>query len=147
MLREIELVGKVRFKDNGNGTVTDLETHLMWKQSDSFQDLSKWLNWNEGNTYIRELNTKKFAGFQDWRLPSLEEAEGLYDEEWSVRDLDRFEIHIPSSFSPGGGHTTWTSEIRPHNGAVIFYYRYGHANINNKDDISKDSVRAVREAG
>ena len=119
----------------------------MWKQSDSFQDLSKWLNWNEGNTYIRELNTKKFAGFQDWRLPSVEEAEGLYDEEWSVRDLDRFEIHIHPSFSPGGGHTTWTNEIRPHNGAVIFYYRYGHANINNKDDISKDSVRAVREAG
>lgn len=147
MLREIELVGKVRFKDNGNGTVTDFETHLMWKQSDSFQDLSKWLNWTEANTYIKELNTRKFAGFQDWRLPDLEEAESLYDEEWSLRDLDRFEIHIPSSFSPGGGHTTWTSEIRPHAGAVIFYYRYGHANINNKEDISKDSARAVREAG
>ena len=27
-----------RFIDNGNGTVTDTERNLMWKQTDAFQD-------------------------------------------------------------------------------------------------------------
>ena len=137
---------KARFKDNGDGTVTDFETNLMWKQTDSFQELNKWMNWHQANEYITEVNTKKFAGYLDWRMPNLEEAEDLFDEEWSIRDLDRFEIFISTAFSPGGGFTTWTSETRPHDEAVIFYYRYGHANINKKDDITKDSVRAVRDA-
>lgn len=136
---------KLRFKDNGDGTVTDFETNLMWKQADSFQEMNKWMTWHQANEYITEVNTQKFAGNLDWRMPNLEEAESLFDEDCSIRDLDRFEIFISTAFSPGGGFTTWTSEQRPHNGAVIFYYRYGHANINNKDDLTKDSVRAVRD--
>ncbi len=136
---------KSRFKDNGDGTVTDFETNLMWKQADSFQEMNKWMTWHQANEYITEVNTQKFAGNLDWRMPNLEEAESLFDEDCSIRDLDRFEIFISTAFSPGGGFTTWTSEQRPHNGAVIFYYRYGHANINNKDDLTKDSVRAVRD--
>ena len=33
----------------------------------------------------------------------------------------------------------------PHATAAIYYYRYGHANSNHKEDITKDSVRAVRD--
>ena len=77
-------------------------------------------------------------------MPNLEEAESLFLEEVSIRDCDRFEIFIDTAFSPGGGYTTWTNDLKPHNGAVIFYYRYGHASVNNRDDPSKDSIRAVR---
>jgi len=55
------------------------------------------------------------------------------------------DIFISSVFSPGGGFTTWTSNELPHATAAIFYYRYGHANSNHKEDITKDSVRAVRD--
>ena len=133
-----------RFIDNGDGTVTDTETKLMWKQSDSYQDTSKWVNWFDAHEYVRELNLSKFAGQIDWRVPSLEEAESLYDEDLSLRDVDRIEIHIDPAFSPGGGFTTWTVDERPHHTAAIFYYRYGHANLNHKEDITKDSVRMVR---
>ena len=133
-----------RFIDNGDGTVTDTETGLMWKQSDGFQDESIFHTWMKAYDYVRELNSGKFAGYLDWRMPNLEEAESIYDENISIRDSDRFDIFIDPAFSPGGGYTTWTSDLRPHNGAIIFYYRYGHANINNRDDPSKDSIRAVR---
>jgi len=133
-----------RFKDNGDGTITDLETKLMWKQTDSFQDTSKWLNWYRAKEYLLALGTEKFAGYQDWRMPTLEEAESLYDEDHVIRDMDRMDIFISSTFSPGGGFTTWTSNEMPHATAAIFYYRYGHANSNHKEDITKDSVRAVR---
>ena len=55
------------------------------------------------------------------------------------------DIFISEAFSPGGGFTSWTSNEMPHSTAVIFYYRYGHANSNHKEDITKDSVRAVRD--
>jgi Protein of unknown function (DUF1566) len=135
---------KKRFVDNGDETVTDLETQLMWKQTDSYQDTSKWLNWYEALDFIRKLNNTKFAGFNNWRLPSLEEAEALYDEEFCIRDTDRLEIHIDSNFSPGGGFSTWTSVERPHTTAAVFYYRYGHENLANKEEIGKESVRPVR---
>ncbi len=133
-----------RFVDNGDGTVTDTESGLMWKQTDGFQDESIFHHWMKAYDYIRELNNVKFAGYLDWRMPNLEEAESLYDENTSIRDCDRFDIFIDPAFSPGGGYTTWTRDLRPHFGAVIFYYRYGHANVNNRDDPSKDSIRAVR---
>ena len=134
-----------RFIDNGDGTITDLETKLMWKQTDSFQDTSKWVNWYRAMEYLQELGIEKFASYNDWRMPNLEEAETLYDENHAIRDMDRMDIFISSAFSPGGGFTTWTSNELPHATAAIFYYRYGHANSNHKEDITKDSVRAVRD--
>ena len=134
-----------RFVDNGDGTVTDLETKLMWKQTDSFQDTSKWNNWFRAHEYLKDLNIKKFAGYSDWRMPDLEEAESLHDENHSIKDMDRMDIFISAAFSPGGGFTSWTSNEMPHATAAIFYYRYGHANSNHKEDITKDSVRAVRD--
>ena len=142
---ELNLELQERFIDNGDGTITDLETKLMWKQTDSFQDTSKWVNWYRAMEYLQELGIEKFASYDDWRMPNLEEAETLYDENHAIRDMDRMDIFISSAFSPGGGFTTWTSNELPHATAAIFYYRYGHANSNHKEDITKDSVRAVRD--
>ena len=95
--------------------------------------------------YIKALNNKKFAGYVNWRMPNLDEAESLFDEDVHIRDMDRFEIFIDQAFSPGGGFTSWTSDERPHGTACIFYFRYGHANSNHKEDITKDAIRAVRD--
>ena len=136
---------KKRFVDNGDGTVTDMETKLMWKQADSFQDTSKWVNWYRAMEYIKDLGINKFAGHLDWRMPTLEEAESLYDEDHVILDMDRMDVFISPTFSPGGGFTSWTANELPHATAAIYYYRYGHANANHKEDITKDSVRAVRD--
>ena len=142
---DLTLTDEKRFCDNGDGTVTDKETSLMWSQTDAYQDTSKWFNWFMAEDYIKSLNTKKFAGYINWRMPNIEEAETLFDEDVHIRDMDRFEIFIDPAFSPGGGFTTWTSDERPHGTACIFYFRYGHANSNHKEDITKDTIRAVRD--
>ena len=57
--------------------VMDYATGLMWQQSGSRQSG----NYQQAQTYIRQLNYTKFAGYNDWRLPTLEEAMSLMEQE------------------------------------------------------------------
>ncbi len=62
----------------GNQTlVLDLTTGLIWQQSGS----SKYMNYADAEKYIRDLNAKRFAGYEDWRLPTLEETMSLMERE------------------------------------------------------------------
>ena len=60
------------FKDNGDGTVTDSKTRLMWTKTDS----GKGMNWEEALAYA-ENGT--YAGYSDWRLPNAKELQYLVD--------------------------------------------------------------------
>ncbi len=112
-----------RFVDNGDGTVTDRETDLMWKKTDSMIDLKKWVNYQESVDYVRELKEAKFAGYDDWRLPARDEMKTLYDESFSQTDKFGKTIHIPDTFASGGGFSmiakvvdgrirTWVFKLR-----------------------------------
>ena len=134
-----------RYIDNGDGTITDQEVGLMWKQTDGFQDDGEFMSWYDSLKYLRNLNIDNFAEYSDWRLPTLEEAQSLYNPDKQIRDMDRFEIFIDPSFSPGGSYTIWTSEEKPFENAVVFYYRYGYEDLAQKfGAYNKCSVRAVR---
>jgi hypothetical protein len=56
--------------DNGDGTVTDSSTGLMWQKTPECRT-----DWNSAIVYVRELS---LGGHSDWRLPRIEELEGLY---------------------------------------------------------------------
>ena len=61
------------FVDNNDGTVTDKATGLMWQRSGSSSSLE-----NRGaKEYIKQLNRKQFAGYSDWRMPTVEELASL----------------------------------------------------------------------
>ncbi len=64
--------GKNDFHDNGDETVTDRATGLMWQKNDS----GKGLNWEQALAYAASL---KFAGHGDWRLPNAKELQGIAD--------------------------------------------------------------------
>ena len=59
--------------DNGDGTVTDKVTALMWQKGGSKRAISI----GRANSYIKNLNRDKFAGYPDWRLPTIEELASL----------------------------------------------------------------------
>lgn len=64
-----------RFRDNGDGTVTDLERNLMWGQTDNFGDVS----WQQAERWIRFTFPDTIpARYDDWRMPTLEELQSLY---------------------------------------------------------------------
>lgn len=64
--------GVNRLVDNGDGTVTDKATGLMWMKNDS----GKPMNWQQALEYARNF---KYAGFSDWRVPNAKELQYLVD--------------------------------------------------------------------
>ena len=55
--------------------VIDHTTGLMWHQSGS----EKYMNWKLAKRWVARLNEKGYAGFKDWRLPTVEEAISLLE--------------------------------------------------------------------
>ena len=101
------------FIDNGDGTISDTHSNLMWKKDDSYKEYGYGINWFEAQDYCEMLNEKQFAGYDDWRLPSGEEAKSVFSFTQSNTDKDGAETHISELFEPGGGHNTWTYEEKP----------------------------------
>ena len=60
---------------SGNSVVIDSATGLMWHQSGS----DEHTKWNHAKDWIRSLNSRGYAGYLDWRLPTLEEAASLLE--------------------------------------------------------------------
>ena len=75
------------YSDNGDGTITDRATGLMWKKLGNFDFVANLSDPHDvdNNTYtwaqafqkIGDLNTANFAGHMDWRLPNVMELESL----------------------------------------------------------------------
>lgn len=64
--------GLNNFVDNGDGTITDEATGLMWMQDDS----NEALNWEDALEYAEN---KEFASYSDWRLPDVKELQSIVD--------------------------------------------------------------------
>ncbi len=60
------------YKYNGDGTVSDLNTGLMWQQADSQNSSGR--TWDSATSYCDSL---ALAGFTDWRLPTVTELVSL----------------------------------------------------------------------
>ena len=51
----MSIVTMDRFILDGEHAVIDRETNLMWARTDSMNDLEKWVNYQEGVEYVRNL--------------------------------------------------------------------------------------------
>ena len=73
--------GKNDFVDNGDGTISDRATGLMWMQKDSgsLQAGPRGdgkLNWQEALAWAEGL---EHAGHSDWRIPNVKELQSIVD--------------------------------------------------------------------
>lgn len=61
------------FTDNGNGTITDNLTNLVW-QKNPFADSLSWEN------ALKYADTLSLGGIGKWRLPNIKELQSINDE-------------------------------------------------------------------
>lgn len=69
------------FVDNGDGTISDLATGLMWMQVDSGnlkagKKKDGAMNWEEALEWSENLS---YAGYDDWRMPDAKELQSIVD--------------------------------------------------------------------
>jgi hypothetical protein len=69
---------------------TDPDTGLTWTKADNGSDI----NWNQAIAYCSNL---RLGGYSDWRLPTIDELQGIYDHS----------IEIPGYWSRTGEAITW----------------------------------------
>ena len=78
-------------RDNGDGTILDETTRLLWEQGGSPYPGT----WNEARDYVNSLNRKAFAGFSDWRLPTVNELMSLF-----IENADPYQFCLEPVFDP-----------------------------------------------
>ncbi|HIJ81478.1 MAG TPA: VWA domain-containing protein [Desulfuromonadales bacterium] len=70
-----------RFTANTNQTVTDNLTGLVWSKDANPAGTAK--TWQQALDYIKTLNSQKYLGYSDWRLPNINEIASLVNKQQS----------------------------------------------------------------
>ena len=124
------------FTDNGDGTVTDSSTGLIWqRQSDNTRR-----SWTEALAYCEAF---ELAGKSDWRLPDIRELfsiveDTVEDENYALIDTDYFSItrSSPPSY--------WSSTSDAYNTSNAWYVGIGDGAAYYSDRGDGRGVRCVR---
>ena len=120
------------FVVNGDGTVTDRNSELMWKQC--YEGLSgagcaigatMQMTWRAA---LAAAKNSLFAGYSDWRVPNRQELESLLDSScYSPATND-------TVFPGTGGDYVWSSTTMDANPALawLVYFYVGNSSADNK---------------
>jgi hypothetical protein len=123
--------GTNQFVNNGNGTICDNSTGLMWMQNDN----GTGLTWENALSYAENLS---YAGYSDWRLPDTKELQSIVDYTRSPATTSSAAINPlfnSTQITNEGGvtdypwywsNTTFSSQSQT-NGASTTYVCFGRA--------------------
>ena len=135
-----------RFKDNGDKTITDTKTDLMWMKEDSYLHFGHWVNWFESIHFIKKINEDGFANQYDWQLPTIEQLTTLHEmDKMNSKVLGKgMNIHIDPIFAKEGSASLWSIEENGNYNAFGVVLNTGKRFNSSKKSTFRKSVRAVR---
>jgi len=120
-----------RFVVNGNNVILDALTDLMWQQSVPDDTLI----WDDA---LRYADTASFAGYTDWRLPTIKEIH-------SISQVDLINPSIDPAWSSVDEARKWWSSTTLLNDPLKAWYLYSRFGITTYDAKSiMHHVRLVR---
>jgi len=138
--------GPDRFVDHKDGTVTDLQTGLMWAKSGWRLEFFSATTWQEA---VQKCEKLGLANHSNWRLPTIEEWRTLLDSSKECPALvepnpfSNMIVHMPywsrTEFVYGSDYTC--EEVCPIRAYTVNLY-YG--NIQNKNKNERAFVLPVR---
>ena len=132
-----------------NKTAKDTTTGKTWMSVD-FRNIEKRApkSWDEAVEWRDKINEKKFGGFDDWRLPTLQEYKNTYDQnhtKTAYENRDDYKVGYPVAFEDGGGYGYWSSDSTSQDNAGYFFFIGGYDKYVARDYSSPSmSVRLVR---
>jgi len=94
------------FVDNGDETITDEATGLMWSKS----DCGVGLNWEEALDWVYQRNQETYLGYNEWRLPNAKELQSIIDYTRSPQTTNSAAIDPVFNVTPiidEGGETNY----------------------------------------
>ena len=103
-----------RFIAYDNGTVLDTRTGLMWAVKDNGSDVG----WKDAKSYCENYRE---GGYTDWRMPTQDELEGLYDAGKTYKADCGVNVHLTELIRPTCT-APWASETR---GTDAAYFSFG----------------------
>ncbi len=78
---DVQAGAPLAYVDNGDGTITDTNTGLMWEKlsnDGSIHDKDTTYNWADAFAIkVADLNSGSFAGYADWRVPNAKELQSI----------------------------------------------------------------------
>lgn len=125
---------KLEMQDiSGDKVIADPTAGLMWQSGGNPNSL--W--YDETKSWISELNQQGYAGYKDWRLPTLEEAMSLIKNA-----SERYGLYIEPIFD-NKQSGIWTADLNENaSRAWVVFFNYGSCYVNCFD--FKNFARAVR---
>ena len=120
-----------QYEDRG-AVVVDRATGLTWQKSGSPEALT----YEQAQEYVRQLNRQRFAGYADWRLPTIPELMSLLEPTELNGDL-----YIDPIFDPAQ-RWCWSADKSSSESAWDVYFRSGGVGWDYLN--SSVCVRAVR---
>jgi hypothetical protein len=153
---ELRVGTALDFTDNGDGTITDNVTGLMWEKlsrNGSIHDVGSDYDWNEAFGKIGNLNDTLFAGYVDWRLPNQRELLSLLTfggaAEQTISGVFRSNCQVGCSVlscSCTAPEVYWSSTTDPFVPTRAEGVTFGSAATVSLDKNTDRRVRAVRTA-
>lgn len=130
------------YRDNGDGTVTDLNTGLMWQQGDDQNDYIR--TWRQALDYCTGLDLASHSDWRlptRWRLPSRRELISLVD--YSIPDPGPT---IDTRYFPGcRSDYYWSSSTYATYSSIAWLVHFGDGDVYTQHKSSYNySVRCVR---
>ena len=133
---------QMAYIDNGDGTVTDKYTGLMWMKcsigqtGSSCSGSASTFNWSSAISTCEALN---FAGYSDWRLPNMKELFSLIKFEGSSGP------YIDTTYFPNTvSNYYWTSTTYLPTTTAAMYVNFNSGDVNYYFKTSNFYVRCVR---
>lgn len=117
--------------DNGDSTVTDIATGLMWQQEDD----NVPRNWENAIIFCEELNN---ANYQNWRLPNIKELQSIVDLTTTNPTID------PIAFPSTNTYLYWSSTTYVDNIGRAWQVGFDDGRVTNYDKSGLFYVRCVR---
>ena len=132
-------ISKSNFIENGDGTVTDTRTGLMWEKINN----KNTYTWKQAKEYC---DTLTLGGYGDWRLPTRNELHTIvnYERLNPAISAGLFPRIRPGSFPGTAPNNYWTSTTSATSDESAWYVHFLYGYVHYLDKMNYCNVRAVR---